>query len=95
MVLEPLWHDSEDDARESAKTLESLGTRCFKMLEEIVMNQPIAKSKINTSEQALDEAGFIWIRDTNPPWGPFEITPTLTGEEALEWLEAINSEGVN
>lgn len=95
MGIELFWHDSESDVMQAAKTLGNLGARCRNRLEEIVMNQPVAKNKINLSESALDEAGFIWIRDTNPPWGPFKITPTLTGEEALEWLETMDNENVS
>jgi hypothetical protein len=82
-----LAHDTEEDAQKSAKELRGLGMRARRLLEECVADTGITTTVVSRAAQQLDNCGFVKIRDTEDMWNrEFTITPTLLGEEALEFL---------
>ena len=87
-----LAYDSEDDAQAAANQLMGLGQVARRLLEECVEKQGVKRKKASAAAVRLNDAGFVFIRETGEQWEPeITITPSLAGEEALEWLEHVES----
>lgn len=90
MIL--LAHDSEEDARASAEQLRQLGGHAKKLLAECVKDQELERKSLSATARALNDAGFIFVRDLSSYFeGRFVISPSLAGEEALEMLEKLEA----
>lgn len=86
-----IYHDSEDAARESARILRSLGTPARRILEECVEHQEITRTRVSAALQALDNAGFVFVRELEPVFSTkVTVRPSLAGEEALEMLDLLD-----
>lgn len=86
MVL--LSHESEEDARAAALVLRGLGGHARRLMAQCVEEQLLTRKSVSTAARALEDAGFIFVRDEGDIFEPeFAITPSLAGEEALEALE--------
>lgn len=83
-----LGHETEDDVHASALLLRGLGGHARRLLEECVAEQQLTRKAVSAAARALENAGFIFVRDEADIFEPkFVLTPSLTGEEALEALE--------
>lgn len=81
-------HDSIDQAKDSALALKSLGSNARKLLAEAVESGGVKRKQLSKAANALEAAGFLFVRDTSSIWeSQFELMPTLAGEEALEILD--------
>lgn len=90
MIL--LAHETEADVRSSAGILRDLGGRARRLLEECVEHQGVTRKSLSQAAQQLDEAGFVFVRETGYVGeSSFAITPSLAGEEALEVLEVMEA----
>jgi hypothetical protein len=84
-----LFHESEDEARAAAIVLRGLGGHARRLLEECVEQQELTRKKASAAARSLENAGFVFVRETSDLYDPsFIITPSLAGEEALEALVA-------
>ena len=83
-----LAHETENDVIASAEKLKGLGSRARSLLEECVQLQSITRSKLTADIQKLNDAGYVFVREYRDSWKTeLTITPTIMGEEALEYLE--------
>jgi hypothetical protein len=81
-------HESLQDAQESAGILRALGGAARKLLAESVENTGVKRKALSAAARALENEGFLFIRDNSTIWSSdFELVPTLAGEEALELLD--------
>lgn len=86
MVL--LGHETLDDAIDSARKLKSLGGAARKLLSECVEHSGVNRKSLSATARALETAGFLFIRDDSSLWtADFHLSPSLTGEEALQILD--------
>jgi hypothetical protein len=87
-----LGHDTHGDAVESARQLRSMATPACKLLRECVEHQGVKRKSLSAAARALEDAGFIFIRDIGSIWEErFSLTPSLVGEEALDLYERLNA----
>jgi len=82
---------NNDDAKEAAIELRSLGASALKVLREVVEHQEVRRTRLTDAARKLDSAGFIRISsyDTFTD-DEFVLHSCLAGEEALEALDEIS-----
>lgn len=87
-----LAHETAEDANASAVTLQSLGRHARKLMAECVEHQELTRTKLSAAARALNDAGFLFIREI-PAFldVSYELSPSLLGEEALEALEELEA----
>lgn len=91
-----LVHGTEEDVKASSTELKKLGSNARRMLSECIEHQIATRKKISSTLESLYDAGFVFIRETGTQWNPeLTITPSLAGEEALEYLEKLEAGIVN
>lgn len=79
---------TQEDVKAASEELMKLGFRARLFLAECVEEQIVTRKKISKAANSLHDAGFIFIRDSGTQWElEWTITPSLLGEEALEFLE--------
>lgn len=79
-------HETQKDVCDSANSLSSLGNRTINTMIDVVTEQGLSKNTISKSISKLEEQGFVRIKDNSTLWQKsFYITPTLLGEEALDY----------
>lgn len=79
-------HETENDVRDSANALSSLGNRSVNLMIDVVTEQGVSKNTISKTILDLENQGFVRIKDASTLWQKsFYITPTLLGEEALDY----------
>jgi len=55
------------------------------LLESCVAEQFVERQRLSVAANALDNAGFIRVKDHGEYYSPrYTLSPTLEGEEALE-----------
>ena len=87
-----LGHDTYDHAVESAHQLRGFSAPARKLLQECVMHQGVKRKSLSAAARALEDAGFIFIRDVGSIWEEqFSLSPSLAGEDALEVYEHLMS----
>jgi hypothetical protein len=73
--------------KESAEQLQIMGKNAINLLEVCVAEQIIERVKLSAAAILLDGAGFIRINDSDLAISSrYKLSPTLAGEEALEYL---------
>lgn len=85
-----IGHDSLEAAEKSAELLLQMGRAAVRILADCVEHQELKRQTLAKSTQQLESAGFVFIRDVGTVWEhQYVITPSLTGEEALELAEQL------
>lgn len=75
----------------SANLLQTLGPHARKLLAECVEATGVKRKQLSAAAKSLESAGFLFVRDLSSIWdAEYEQSPTLAGEEALEYLDEIN-----
>lgn len=83
-----IGHESIKDAEESAQVLSRLGASSYKLLADCVESTGVKRKQLSASAKALENAGFLFVRDIGNIWDvEFQLLPTLAGEEALLVLD--------
>ncbi len=86
------FFEKDDALHEAVKSLREAGSMARKFLSECVESQLVTRTKISKSAKNLENLGFIFIQDKSDVFSSsFEIRPSLAGEEALEFLDEIDS----
>lgn len=79
-----LGHESIEAVRASALELKEMGPAARRLLSECVEHQGCSRTAISKSAQALEDAGFVFIREIGfLSLEKVQIRPSLAGEEAL------------
>lgn len=87
-MIELFFFESESEAIAAAHALEKLGGRAKKLLAECIEHQSITRKSISEAAKALENEGFIFIKESNDLFDKsVEMKPSLWGEEAMEMLE--------
>lgn len=87
--MERFFFETDDALSDAADQLRRLGIRAREILAECVAEQGVTRTAVSRSVQALNEAGFVFVRDKSDVFASrFEIAPSLAGEEALEALDS-------
>lgn len=82
------YFESAEDARDAAARLKALGSAARKLLSTCVEHQSATRRTQSKAALALEMEGFLFIRFTGSVfYEEYLFTPTLAGEEALDWLE--------
>lgn len=82
-----MWFESVGEAQSAVTDLRALGGAALRLLRECVQEQGVTRSKASAAAIALEDAGFVFIRDLCVFDDSVRITPSLWGEEALELLD--------
>jgi len=86
--MERFFFETDEAVAEAAAQLGCLGRHARKLLSECVATQGITRTVASKAAVALESAGFVFLRDAGNLFEPkIVITPSLSGEEALEALE--------
>lgn len=86
--MERFFFETDEALAEAVAQLRCLGRHARKLLAECVATQGITRTAASKAAEALESAGFVFLRDTGNLFEPkIVITPSLSGEEALEALE--------
>lgn len=86
--MQLIAHDTMEQARESANVLKGLGAPARKLMAECVETSGVKRKQLSAAARALENAGFLFVRDTGNIWeAQFALTPSLAGEEALQVLD--------
>jgi len=87
-VIKMTYFEDEESLKDAASRLEALGQAAIKLLQTLVEHQSIEKKSLSATAEKLNNEGFIFARDHSTFFEPrFVLTPSLAGEEALEYLE--------
>lgn len=90
--MDRFFFETDDALYEAAECLREAGSRARKFLAECVEAQLVTRTKISESATKLENLGFIFIQDKSDLFSSsFEIRPSISGEEALEFLEEMGS----
>ena len=82
------YFESADDARDAATRLKALGSAARKLLSTCVEHQAVTRKTQSAAALTLEMEGFLFVRFTGSVfYEEYLLTPTLAGEEALDWLE--------
>lgn len=91
--MERFFFETDEALVEAAAQLRCLGSYARKLLAECVATQGITRTAASKAAVALESAGFVFLRDAGNLFEPkIVITPSLSGEEALEALEEEDGE---
>ena len=83
-----LGHASARDLERSTDDLAAMSAPARRLLAECVETQGLERSRPSASALALEDAGFIFIREMQPGLDTcVRLTPSLAGEEALASFE--------
>lgn len=86
--VERFFFETDDALAKAVAQLRCLGGRARKLLAESVAAQGITRTAVSQTALALENAGFVFVRDKGDVFEPkFEIAPSMAGEEALEALQ--------
>lgn len=86
MIL--LGHQCVDDVAGSARDLRALGSHALRLMSEVVEQQGVTRSQASKTALALEDAGFVFIRERGIAFdSQIRIVPSLAGEEALAFLD--------
>jgi len=91
-VIEPkamllLIHEDEYALKVSVDELLLLGERSRLLLGRCVEEQEVIMGRLPKSANQLDRAGFIRVSDIGDIWEKkYLLTPTLLGEEVIEFI---------
>ena len=89
-----LGHETTADVHESAQSLAQMGPAARRLLAEVVEHQGCNRTSISKSAQALEDAGFVFIRESGLlSVERVRITPSLAGEEALAYFQDVLTGG--
>ncbi|WP_394697427.1 hypothetical protein [Pseudoxanthomonas japonensis] len=89
-----LGHETTEDVRASAEALAQMGPAVRRLLAEVVEHQGCNRTSISKSAQALEDAGFVFIRESGLlSVERVRITPSLAGEEALAYFQDVLTGG--
>jgi hypothetical protein len=92
-VITLFFFETQEAAKDAADRLRKLGGHAIKLLSECVEKQEVSRQKSSAAALALESEGFLFIRE-NENWPMVQgviLTPSLAGEEALEYLEESDS----
>lgn len=82
------YFESAEDAKDAAARLKALGSAARKLLSTCVAHQTVTRRAQSAAALALEMEGFLFVRFTGSVfYEEYLLTPTLAGEEALDWLE--------
>lgn len=83
------YFEDEASAQEAASRLRGLGRAAQTLMATCVAEQALVRRALSPAAAALEGEGFVFVRNTGSVfYTEFTLSPTLAGEEALEWLEA-------
>ena len=85
-----LGHESIEAVRASALELKEMGPAARRLLSECVEHQGCSRTAISKSAQALEDAGFVFIREIPAFWflGIWIALQAWTGSLSLEHPQA-------
>lgn len=90
--MDRFFFETDDALHEAVECLREAGSRARKLLAECVECQFLTRSKVSESARKLESLGFIFIQDKSDIFSSsFEIRPSISGEEALEFLDEMDS----
>ena len=96
MTTHLLGHESLADLERSTDDLAALSAPARKLLGQCVETQGLERSRPSPSALALEDAGFIFIREVRPGLDTaVRLTPSLAGEEALASYELRHRSGTS
>ena len=82
------YFESVEDAQDAAARLKALGSAARKLLSTCIEHQSATRRTQSATATALEAEGFLFIRFTGSVfYEEYLFTPTLAGEDALDWLE--------
>lgn len=91
-VAHDSWYESVEQRDQAVVDLRALGGVALKILSECVEAQGIRRSRVSKAISALEDAGFVRVRELDPIFSTdVEVLPTLWGEEALDVYEQSNA----
>lgn len=78
----------QDEIEQAVEDLRAMPSASRTLLAACIEHQGVARTRCSKAARDLESAGFIRIRERE--WGaetPFDLLPTLAGEEAMQALE--------